>query len=220
MKSRILLLAFLLSAWSLTAMDHEQTNHNIAVFGGGGVNSFASLLLAEAFESEAGRPFDKLFHNTISISGGAIPGTLKLHNRHAKKAREAYENIIDESLPYYNDFFLDLEDSKGVRRNNLEKALEIYFGGMTFGAGKNNRFIHIASVDGYPYYYCDPDLPLPANALRCEPGTSVTTGIVNSSCTNISIGQSTKLLLYQRQRFRPSFDSEEKLSWMAAFVTL
>jgi hypothetical protein len=59
--------------------------------------------------------------------------------------------------------------------------LKVYFDGLKFSG--NNRFIYIASdANKNPVYYCDPNVPLDRNALRCLKGTPCIDGIIASCC--------------------------------------
>jgi hypothetical protein len=194
------MLFFVLANFSILAADVEKKNLNIAVFGGGGTNSYASLLMAEKFAASVEKEFKDIFHQTWSISGGTIPGTLLMHADHAKSASAEYTKTVGRAFPALLDFARDvggnilnvifllqrqekvvLADPEGLRRRQFEKVLDGYLGDMTFGAGKNNQFVYVASADGQPVFFCDPEIKLPAHDLRCLEGTSCIEGIVGSS---------------------------------------
>lgn len=154
---------------------------NIAVFGAGTTNCYASLLLAKYFSEHTNRPFDQLFDQAWGISGGAIAATLLMAKKFTEaEAASIFRTTVEQGLPGLSLFF-NLSDTNSDRRNKFEFELKKHFDGMSFG--HNNRFVYIASnKKGEPVYYCDEDVKLEDNALRCPAGTSCIKGMVGSCC--------------------------------------
>jgi hypothetical protein len=196
-----LLTIFLLTFFSLQA---PAANQNIAVFGGGGVNSYASLYLAELFYKRAGLHFSELFDIAFGVSGGTFPATLLMH-----AAWQGQESIIAKAalaraFPTYWDL-LNLTDSFGKRRKKFVAALEPMFYGLSFGPGNNNRYIYVGSHKGQPVFFCDPEVLLDETELRCAENTPCIDGIMASSSFSARISKiantDISLYLFQPQKF-------------------
>ncbi len=154
---------------------------NIAVFGAGTTNCYASLILAKWFSEHANRHFNDIFDEAWGISGGAIAATLLMDKKLTEtRAADIFRTTVEQALPDFSLLF-SLSDTNSLRRNKFEGELKKHFDGMSFG--KNNRLVYIASNQkGVPVYYCDEDVKLDDQALRCPPGTSCIKGIVGSCC--------------------------------------
>lgn len=155
------------------------TNLNISVFGGGGGNAYAALYLAEEFSRRANMPFHKLFDQAWGLSGGTFSAHILMDARWDGKAAAIARSGIGSAFPKITEF-LDPTDEKGARKNNFEAILEPYFNDQYFGQQKAN-VVFIGSLKGAPVYFCDNNIQLPREELRCAEGTSVVDGIMSSS---------------------------------------
>ncbi len=187
MNFKITLLATLigLSVFSSSTMAMEAVQKKpgltIAVAGGGGVNAYASLYMAVKLAQAANAQFHELFDQFWGVSGGTIPATLLMSRKFVdEETLGLFKGTVNQAFPDLLEF-LDPTDSLGTRRTRFEKELVGKFGDLSFGATKNNKFVYIASSDGLPVYFCDPEIELPSSALRCVEGTSCVKGIVGSS---------------------------------------
>jgi hypothetical protein len=168
------------SVLAMEGKEEERRDLSIAVFGGGGTNTFASLRLAVKFAELVGKPMNKIFNQTWGTSGGAISAALLMNK---EKASELFLSSVGKAFPDLSSFFSDLKDADGCRREAIETELEHQFKDLKFGKENNN--VVIASADGKPVYYCGSKMALDKDALRCKEETTYVEAIVNSSCFNM-----------------------------------
>lgn len=156
------------------------TNLNIGVFGGGGVNAYAALYLAEEFLKTADMPFHELFDQGWGLSGGTFSAQILMDGRWHGRASAIAKTQMETAFPNYSEF-IDPIDKAGLRGKKFEKALELYFSNQYFSAEKKSNAVFIGSQKGLPVFFCNNDVQLPSHELRCTEGTSVIDGIMCSS---------------------------------------
>lgn len=198
---RRLLPCFLIGFFSLHA---PATNQNIAVFGGGGANAYASLYLAELFYKRAGLHFSEIFDLAFGVSGGTFPATILMHGAWQGQESTIAKTSLALAFPTYWDL-LDMKDSTSKRRKKFIAALELLFSGLRFGHKNNNRFIYLGSHKGQPVFFCDPEILVGETELRCAENTLCIDGIMASSSYSARISKlantDISLYLFKPQKF-------------------
>lgn len=187
--------------------DKEDTRHiaerpsrgdgalNIAVAPGGGLNTYASLVLAKLFAEAAGKDLKDSFNIFWGLSGGSLAATL-LMDENAQSALDDFKAEVRVAFPDVYGIAMQAlnnidkipsitSDSDGSRRKAFSESLASKIQRKYFG--KDNKFVLVASAGGKPVCYADGGISLPAQCVhRVGEGSSIVDGVINSSNYQVS----------------------------------